>query len=145
MESIIVPGDVSKRADVEKMVQDTVAKFGRLDIAVSNAGIEVKKAFVDVTDDEYNKVINVNQYGAFLLSQIAARRMIAQKGPGKLINISSVHEDIPFPGFTPYCVEQGGRADADAEPRDRAGAAQDQRQQHRARRHRHADQSIGAG
>ncbi|HEY4329781.1 MAG TPA: glucose 1-dehydrogenase [Phycisphaerae bacterium] len=108
VESIVVPGDVSKRADVEKMVQDTVAKFGRLDIAVSNAGIEVKKAFVDVTDDEYNKVINVNQYGAFLLSQIAARQMIAQKGPGKLVFISSVHEDIPFPGFTPYCISKGG-------------------------------------
>jgi glucose 1-dehydrogenase len=105
--SLAVPGDVSKREDVEKMVRDTVAKFGRLDVAINNAGIEIKKAFVEVTDDEWNKVISVNLFGSFLVSQAAARQMIAQGGGGKLIFVSSVHEDIPFPGYTAYCASKG--------------------------------------
>ena len=104
---IAVGGDVSKRADVEAMFAATVEKFGRVDIVVNNAGIEFKKAFVDVTDDEWNKVIAVNQFGTFLLSQLGARQMIAQGGGGKIINISSVHEDIPFPGYTAYCASKG--------------------------------------
>jgi len=106
--ALAVPGDVSKREDVEKMVRDTVAKFGRLDIAINNAGIEIKKPFVDVTDDEWNKVMSVNLFGAYLVSQAAARQMIAQGGGGKLIFVSSVHEDIPFPGYTAYCASKGG-------------------------------------
>ena len=104
---IAVGGDVSKRADVEAMFAATVEKFGRIDIVVNNAGIEFKKPFVDVTDDEWNKVISVNQFGTFLLSQLGARQMIAQGGGGKIINISSVHEDIPFPGYTAYCASKG--------------------------------------
>lgn len=106
-EGLAVPGDVSKRADVEKMVADTVAKFGRLDIAINNAGMEIKKPFVEVTDEEWNRVLTVNLYGAFLVHQAAAKQMIAQGGGGKLINISSVHEDIPFPGYTAYCASKG--------------------------------------
>jgi glucose 1-dehydrogenase len=106
--SLAVPGDVAKRADVEKMFAAVVAKFGRVDIVINNAGIEIKKAFVDVTDDEWNRVLNVNLFGAFLVSQAGARQMIAQKSPGKLIFVSSVHEDIPFPGYTAYCASKGG-------------------------------------
>jgi NAD(P)-dependent dehydrogenase (short-subunit alcohol dehydrogenase family) len=79
---IAVAGDVSVRAEVEKMFADTVAKFGHVDIALSNAGMEIKKPFVDVTDAEWNKVINVNLYGSFLVSQVAARQMIKQGNGG---------------------------------------------------------------
>ena len=103
-----VAGDVSKRADVERMVADVVARFGRLDIAVCNAGIEINKPFLDVTDDEWDKVIAVNLFGSFLVSQVSARQMVKQGGGGKLIFISSVHEDIPFPGYTAYCASKGG-------------------------------------
>ena len=106
--SLAVPGDVSKRADVEQMVRNVVAKFGRLDICVNNAGIEIKKPFLEVTDDEWNKVIGVNLFGAYLVTQAAARQMVAQGGGGKLVFISSVHEDIPFPGYTAYCASKGG-------------------------------------
>jgi glucose 1-dehydrogenase len=106
--SLAVPGDVSKRADVEKMIADTVAKFGRLDIVVNNAGIEVNKPFLQVTDDEWNRVINVNLFGSYLVSQVAARQMVAQGKGGKLLFVSSVHEDIPFPGYTAYCASKGG-------------------------------------
>jgi len=101
-------GDVSKRDDMEKMVQQVVAKFGRVDIVVCNAGMEIKKPFLEITDDEWNKVLSVNLYGAFLLSQIGARQMVKQGSSGKLIFISSVHEDIPFPQYTPYCASKGG-------------------------------------
>jgi glucose 1-dehydrogenase len=92
--SIAVAADVSQRDDVERMVQQIVAQFGRLDILVNNAGIEIKRPFLDITDDEWNRVIAVNLYGAFVVSQLAARQMV-QQGGGKIINISSVHEDIP--------------------------------------------------
>ena len=93
---------------MEAMVQEIVGKFGRLDLAVCNAGIEIKKPFLEVTDEEWNKVIGVNLYGSFLVSQIAARQMVKQGQGGKLIFISSVHEDIPFPGYTAYCASKGG-------------------------------------
>ena len=106
-EGLSVPADVTKRADVEAMVAATVTKFGRLDIVINNAGIEIKRPFTDITDDEWNRVLNVNLYGAFVVSQTCVRQMIAQKTPGKLIFISSVHEDIPFPGFSAYCASKG--------------------------------------
>lgn len=106
--SMAVAGDVSKREDVERMVGEVVARFGRLDIAVNNAGIEIKKPFLEVTDEEWNRVIAVNLYGVFLVSQAAARQMAKQGGGGKLVNISSVHEDIPFPEYAAYCAAKGG-------------------------------------
>lgn len=125
---IATAADVSKRDQVEKMVAEVVAKFGRLDVCINNAGIEIKKPFLQVSDDEWNKVLNVNLFGSYLVSQVAARQMVLQSGldpngvapdpndpqvgnessRGKLIFISSVHEDIPFPGFTAYCASKGG-------------------------------------
>ncbi|MDQ2732146.1 MAG: SDR family oxidoreductase [Armatimonadota bacterium] len=105
---IAVAGDVSKRADVVQMVAEVVAKFGRLDIVVNNAGIEIKKPFLEVTDDEWNLVLNVNLHGSFLISQVGAQQMVKQGPGGKIVNVSSVHEDIPFPGYTAYCVSKGG-------------------------------------
>ncbi len=105
--AIIIPAEIEQRPAVEQMVKEVVAKFGRLDIAVSNAGIEINKPFVEVSDEEWNKVLGVNLHGAFLVSQIAVRQMIQQGQGGKLIFISSVHEDIPFPGYTSYCASKG--------------------------------------
>ena len=90
------------------MISETVQKLGRLDIAVCNAGIEIKKPFLEVTDEEWNKVIGVNLFGSFLVSQIAARQMVKQGDGGRLIFISSVHEDIPFVNYTAYCASKGG-------------------------------------
>src|SRR5207244_9611461 len=85
-----------------------VHNFDRLDILVNNAGIEIKKPFLEVTDDEWNVVLNVNLYGSYVVSQVAARQMVKQGEGGKLIFISSVHEDIPFPEYTAYCASKGG-------------------------------------
>lgn len=106
--SIAVAADVSKRAEVEAMVAEVVKQLGRIDIVVNNAGIEIKRPFLEVTDDEWNKVLNVNLYGSFVVSQAAARQMAKQGNGGKIIYISSVHEDIPFPEFTAYCASKGG-------------------------------------
>ncbi len=106
--ALILPANVDNRIEVETLISKTVQRFGRLDIVVNNAGIEIQKPFLDVTDEEWNRVLSVNLYGGFLVSQIAARQMVKQGQGGKLIFISSVHEDIPFVGFTPYCASKGG-------------------------------------
>ena len=102
-----IAAEVNERASVESMIQQTVTKFGRLDIVVNNAGLEIKRPFLEVTDEEWNKVLGVNLYGSFLVSQIGARQMVKQGNGGKLIFISSVHEDIPFPEYTAYCASKG--------------------------------------
>ena len=107
-EGMSVAADVSKREDVERAFSAVVERFGRLDIAVANAGIEIKRPFLEVTDDEWNSVIGVNLYGAFLVAQSAARQFVRQGSGGKIIFNSSVHEDIPFPGYTAYCASKGG-------------------------------------
>jgi glucose 1-dehydrogenase len=107
-DALAVPANVDNRAEVENLVQQTVKKFGRLDICVNNAGIEIKKPFLDITDDEWNKVLSVNLYGSFLVSQVAVRQMVKQGNGGKLIFISSIHEDVPFPQYAPYCASKGG-------------------------------------
>jgi glucose 1-dehydrogenase len=106
--AIAIAAEVNDRSQVQAMVDETVAKFGRLDIAVSNAGIEIKRAFLEIPDEEWQKVLSVNLYGAFLLSQIAARQMVKQGQGGKIIFVSSVHEDIPFAQYAPYSASKGG-------------------------------------
>ncbi len=105
--SIAVAADVSKRDQVEAMIQQIASQLGRLDICVNNAGIEIKKPFLEISDDEWNRVLNVNLLGSFIVSQCAAREMVKQGNGGKLIFISSVHEDIPFPDYTAYCASKG--------------------------------------
>ncbi len=106
--SMSVAADVSKSDDVRNLVDSTVKAFGRLDIVVNNAGIEKKAAFVDYPLDELRKIIDVNLIGPFLVSQVAARQMIKQGQGGRMINISSVHEDLPMPNNSAYCASKGG-------------------------------------
>ncbi len=106
-DALTIPANIDRRAAVEKMVADTVQHFGRLDIVVNNAGIEIKKPFVEVTDQEWNEVLGVNLFGAFYVTQAGVRQMLKQQQGGKVIFVSSVHEDIPFPGYTSYCASKG--------------------------------------
>ncbi len=103
-----VEADVSKVAELQKMVDAAVAKFGRLDVLVNNAGIETRTSILDTTEEQYDKVMAVNLKSAFFGTQIAARQMLKQGGGGRIINISSVHEDWPMPGNTAYCLSKGG-------------------------------------
>ena len=103
-----VQADVSRLDDLQRLVDAAVAKYGRLDVMVNNAGIETRTSILDTTPEDFDKVLNVNLRGVFFATQYAARQMIAQGGGGRIINISSVHEDWPMPNNTPYCVAKGG-------------------------------------
>lgn len=103
-----VQADVANLDDLQRLVQETVNRYGRLDVMVNNAGIETRTSILDTTPEDFDKVLNVNLRGVFFATQYAAKQMIAQGGGGRIINISSVHEDWPMPNNTPYCVAKGG-------------------------------------
>ncbi len=103
-----VDADVSQVADLQKLVDAAVSKFGRLDIMVNNAGIETRTSVLDTTEDQYDSVMQINLKSAFFGTQLAAQQMIKQGGGGRIINITSVHEDWPMPGNTAYCLSKGG-------------------------------------
>jgi glucose 1-dehydrogenase len=103
-----VQADVANLADLQRLVEATVAKYGRLDVMVNNAGIETRTSILDTTPEDFDKVLDVNLRGVFFATQFAAKQMMAQGGGGRIINISSVHEDWPMPNNTPYCCAKGG-------------------------------------
>ena len=107
-QAIGVDADVSKVAEVEMLIAETIKAFGRIDVMVNNAGIETRSSVLDTSEDQYDRVMDVNLKSAFFGTQVAARQMIAQGSPGRIINITSVHEDWPMPGNTPYCLSKGG-------------------------------------
>ena len=107
-QSIGVEADVSKVGDLQKLVDAAVSKFGRFDIMVNNAGIETRTSVLDTTEVQYDKVMAINLKSAFFGTQIAARQMIQQGSGGRIINITSVHEDWPMPGNAAYCLAKGG-------------------------------------
>jgi glucose 1-dehydrogenase len=107
-QAIGVEADVSKVEDLERLIAETVKAFGRLDIMVNNAGIETRSSVLETTEAQYEKVMAINLKSAFFGTQLAAKQMIAQGGGGRIINITSVHEDWPMPGNTPYCLSKGG-------------------------------------
>jgi len=106
--AIGVEADVSKVVDLRRLVEAAVTEYGRVDVMVNNAGIETRTSLLDTTEEDYDRVMTVNLRSAFFGSQLAARQFIAQGGGGVILNISSVHEDWPMPGNTPYCVSKGG-------------------------------------
>lgn len=103
-----VEADVSKIADLQKLVDSAVQRFGKIDILVNNAGVETRTSVLDTTEAQYNKVMDINLKSAFFGIQIAAKQMIKQGKGGRIINITSVHEDWPMPNNTPYCLSKGG-------------------------------------
>jgi glucose 1-dehydrogenase len=105
---VTVEADVTKSADIKKLVDIAYDKMGGLDILVNNAGIEKKASFTDVTEEDYDKVLAVNLKGPFFLTQYFARKLVASGEAGRVINISSVHEDMAFPDFSTYCISKGG-------------------------------------
>ena len=106
--AIGVRADVSRIDELERLIAAAVAAFGRLDVMVNNAGIETRTSVLDTTEAQYEKVLAINLKSAFFGTQLAARRMIAQGGGGRIVNVTSVHEDWPMPGNTAYCVSKGG-------------------------------------
>jgi glucose 1-dehydrogenase len=106
--ALAVEADISKQDQVQSLVDETVREFGRLDIMHNNAGWEKKIPFLDMPLETYQQVIDINLTGTWLGSQIAARQMVKQGDGGRIINTSSVHEDITMPTNAPYCAAKGG-------------------------------------
>ena len=106
--SVAVGADLSSVAGTSKLIDDGVAALGKIDILVNNAGVEKNASFWDVTEHDYDLVLNTNLKGPFFATQAFVKHLQGRKAPGKIINISSVHEDLPFPHFTAYCASKGG-------------------------------------
>lgn len=108
-EAEIVEADITQSADIEKLVDAAWSKFGSANILVNNAGMEHKSNFWETTEAEYDKVMGVNLRAPFFLTQKFVQRLMSAKNrPGRIVNISSVHEDMAFPGFCTYCCSKGG-------------------------------------
>ncbi|MCE0484688.1 MAG: glucose 1-dehydrogenase [Methylacidiphilales bacterium] len=107
-QAVGVKADVSKVDDLKLLINTAVDKFGRVDIMVNNAGVETRTSVLDTTEDQYERVLSINLKSAFFGTQLAAQQMIKQGGGGRIINITSVHEDWPMPGNTAYCLSKGG-------------------------------------
>ena len=107
-QAIAVAADVSREADVTEAFATVRAAFGGLDLLVNNAGVEKPFELVDMPLEEWQKVIDVNLTGVFLCSREAARTMRDQEERGVIVNITSVHEQIPWKQFSHYCASKGG-------------------------------------
>ena len=108
-EGLFLKSDVSKASDVQSIVQKTIEKYGRLDFAFNNAGVEgVWAPLVEQTEENWDYVHNINLKGLWICLKYEIQQMIKQGGGGRIINITSVHEDWPMPGNTAYCLSKGG-------------------------------------
>ena len=99
--------DVSLKVDVDAMIAATVAAFGRIDILVNNAGVTHAADFLDLSEDDFDRVLRINLKSMFLCSQAAARHMVKQHS-GCIINMSSVNSELAIPNQVPYVVSKGG-------------------------------------
>ena len=111
-EAIAIKCDVSKKEEVDEMVKKTVQDFGKIDILVNNAGIAAFKPFLELSEEEWNRTLDINLKGYFLCAQSCAREMVKQKS-GSIVNIASVamgQVGVGFPNLVHYCATKGGIA-----------------------------------
>ncbi len=106
--AVALGADLGSASDIQGLVEKGVEALGGLDLLVNNAGVEKHASFWEVTEADYDLVLNTNLKGAFFATQAFVRRLLDAKKPGKVINVSSVHEELPFPHFTSYCASKGG-------------------------------------
>ncbi|MDB5962650.1 MAG: dehydrogenase [Massilia sp.] len=99
--------DVSQKADVDAMIASTLRQFGRIDILINNAGVTHAADFLDLAEDDFDRVLRINLKSMFLCGQAAAREMVKQ-GHGAIINMSSVNAQLAIPNQVPYVVSKGG-------------------------------------
>jgi len=104
----LLEGDIAQVDACRRVMAEAVAQMGRVDILVNNAGVERRAGFLDVTEADYDLVLDVNLKGAFFLTQAFARHVRERGDGGRVVNISSVHEELPFPHFASYCASKGG-------------------------------------
>ena len=106
--SLALQLDVTRRADIDRMVQRSVEAMGRIDILMNNAGVVRFQDMLDITEDDWDFVCNVNLKGAFFVMQAVARQMVRQGAGGKIINTASVSGKQPEPFFVHYGVSKAG-------------------------------------
>ena len=105
--ALALQADVSDSEQAQRFIVAAFEHFGGADILVNNAGLERRADFWDITEKDYDLVLNTNLKGVFFTTQEAVRHWISAKRPGKIINMSSVHEELPFPHFATYCASKG--------------------------------------
>ncbi len=105
--AVAIEADVSDRDAIAAMLERVESQLGPITVLVNNAGIESAKPFLEIDPHEWEKTLAVDLTGPFLCAQACGRSMKAAGG-GSIVNISSIHEDFPFPGYTPYCAAKGG-------------------------------------
>lgn len=106
---LVIQADLRIASEARRLVEEAVERLGRLDVLVNNAGGGGKATpFAEVTEEQYDHVVNLNLKGVFFASQAFAGQLIRAGRPGRIINISSVHEEIPMPGQAAYCAAKGG-------------------------------------
>ena len=105
---VLVQGDVSSEEDVVRMVREAAERLGGLDILVNNAGIQIARPSEQLDSDEFDQVLAIDLRGSFLCAREAIKRFLADEKPGVVINVSSVHELIPRPGYLSYSISKGG-------------------------------------
>jgi glucose 1-dehydrogenase len=106
--AIAVEADVSNAAQVAGMVERVESELGPLQVLVNNAGVEGAVPFLELDEETWDRVQRVNLKGAFLCAQAAARAMRRSGQGGSIVNVSSIHEDLPLPGNAAYCASKGG-------------------------------------
>jgi glucose 1-dehydrogenase len=103
-----IQADVGQVGEAERIVAKAAGHLNNLNILINNAGVEKRAPFWEVTEEDFDQIINTNLKGLFFVSQAMVRLLMKAKRGGRIINISSVHEELPFPHFTPYCASKGG-------------------------------------
>jgi glucose 1-dehydrogenase len=106
--ALAVEADISSVDQIHAMMKQATDFFGGVDVLINNAGVEQHASIWEATEHDYDLVLTINLKGAFFASQAFVQHRMAVKKPGKIINISSVHEELPFPHFTSYCASKGG-------------------------------------
>jgi NAD(P)-dependent dehydrogenase (short-subunit alcohol dehydrogenase family) len=106
--AVAVAVDVSARGEVERLVSEAVSRFGRVDVMVSNAGIGKNAPFLEVTEDDLDRILAVNLKGVFWCGQVAARAMIDAGHGGCIVNTASTYAEVTAPGSSAYSASKGG-------------------------------------
>jgi glucose 1-dehydrogenase len=105
---VLVGGDVSNEDDVVRMVREAVDGLGGIDVLVNNAGIQISRPTEELSSDDFDRVLAVNLRGSFMCAREAIRHFLDEEKPGSIVNISSVHQLIPKPGYLGYSTSKGG-------------------------------------
>ena len=105
---VLVGADVSKEDEVVRMIEQAVSELGGIDVLVNNAGIQISRPSHELSSDDFEKVLAVNLRGAFLCAREAIKHWLETESAGSIVNVSSVHQQIPKPNYLGYSVSKGG-------------------------------------